>query len=122
MKKIFWFIFTLTSKYREDRSLWVSNMPSHSKAADLKTLFTTYGKVAVAKVVMKKDKDGSKVYGLISMSKKEEAERAMTQLHDTIFDGNILSITKPDPKILEIAQSQKPKANSPAKRFTFNIN
>lgn len=71
---------------------------------------------------MKKDKDGSKVYGLISMSKKEEAERAMTQLHDTIFDGNILSITKPDPKILEIAQSQKPKANSPAKRFTFNIN
>ncbi|CAD5119364.1 DgyrCDS7981 [Dimorphilus gyrociliatus] len=101
---------------REDRSLWVSNLPTHARAADLKTLFTSYGTVIVAKVVMKKDKESSKVFGLIIMSKKEEAERAMNELHDTEFEEKILSITKPDPKILELAQSQKPKANSPSKR------
>ncbi|WP_395239572.1 hypothetical protein, partial [Salmonella sp. s54412] len=55
------------------KSLWVSNLSSMTRAADLKTRFTQYGKVVGAKIVTNSKAPGAQCFGLVTMSTSEEA-------------------------------------------------
>ncbi|RZF47485.1 hypothetical protein LSTR_LSTR007412 [Laodelphax striatellus] len=63
----------------EDRSLWVKNLRTDTPAMELKTLFSKYGKVVRAKVVIDTRRAHPKCYGYVTMSTVEEAESIAKQ-------------------------------------------
>ncbi|XP_039969004.1 SAFB-like transcription modulator [Bactrocera tryoni] len=65
------------------RNLWVSGLPSLTRASDLKTIFSKYGKVIGAKVVTNTRTLGTRCYGYVTMSSSPDASHCFEHLHHT---------------------------------------
>ncbi|XP_062869426.1 scaffold attachment factor B1 [Trichomycterus rosablanca] len=76
------------------RSLWVSGLASTTKATDLKTLFSKYGKVVGAKVVTNARSPGARCYGFVTMSSAEETTECINHLHRTELHGRMISVER----------------------------
>ncbi|XP_024134294.1 scaffold attachment factor B1 [Oryzias melastigma] len=76
------------------RNLWVSGLSSTTRATDLKTLFSKYGKVVGAKVVTNAKSPGARCYGFVTMSSTEEATKCISQLHRTELHGKMISVER----------------------------
>lgn len=76
-------------------SMWIIGLPSTIKAAELKSLFSKYGRVATAKVMSSKSKtDGPQWFGFITMGSPDEASKCITNLHRTELHGKMISVEK----------------------------
>lgn len=91
----------VTSKDEKDagcaassRNLWVSGLSSTTRATDLKTLFSKYGKVVGAKVVTNAKSPGARCYGFVTMSSTEEATKCISDLHRTELHGRMISVER----------------------------
>nr|XP_006815966.1 PREDICTED: SAFB-like transcription modulator-like isoform X2 [Saccoglossus kowalevskii] len=97
------------------KNLWVSNLSSTTKATDLKSAFSKYGKVIGAKIVTNAHSPGARCYGFVTMSSHAEANKAFHHLHRTELHGRIIYVewAKTDPA----ASSRKPtdKKDTPSK-------
>ncbi|XP_055077070.1 scaffold attachment factor B1 isoform X2 [Periophthalmus magnuspinnatus] len=76
------------------RNLWVSGLASSTRATDLKTLFSKYGKVVGAKVVTNAKSPGARCYGFVTMSTTEEATKCISHLHRTELHGRMISVER----------------------------
>ncbi|XP_056459938.1 scaffold attachment factor B1 isoform X1 [Gadus chalcogrammus] len=76
------------------RNLWVSGLSSTTRATDLKTLFSKYGKVVGAKVVTNAKSPGARCYGFVTMSSSDEATSCITHLHRTELHGKMISVER----------------------------
>uniref|UniRef100_A0A3B5AJ25 Scaffold attachment factor B2-like n=1 Tax=Stegastes partitus TaxID=144197 RepID=A0A3B5AJ25_9TELE len=76
------------------RNLWVSGLSSTTRATDLKTLFSKYGKVVGAKVVTNAKSPGARCYGFVTMSSTEEATKCISHLHRTELHGRMISVER----------------------------
>ncbi|CAL1593730.1 unnamed protein product [Knipowitschia caucasica] len=76
------------------RNLWVSGLASSTRATDLKTLFSKYGKVVGAKVVTNAKSPGARCYGFVTMSTTEEATNCISHLHRTELHGRMISVER----------------------------
>uniref|UniRef100_A0A8C7Y3S1 Scaffold attachment factor B n=1 Tax=Oryzias sinensis TaxID=183150 RepID=A0A8C7Y3S1_9TELE len=76
------------------RNLWVSGLSSTTRATDLKSLFSKYGKVVGAKVVTNAKSPGARCYGFVTMSSSEEATKCISQLHRTELHGKMISVER----------------------------
>ncbi|XP_028260089.1 scaffold attachment factor B1 isoform X2 [Parambassis ranga] len=76
------------------RNLWVSGLSSTTRATDLKTLFSKYGKVVGAKVVTNAKSPGARCYGFVTMSSTEEATNCVSHLHRTELHGRMISVER----------------------------
>ncbi|XP_032902638.1 scaffold attachment factor B2 isoform X2 [Amblyraja radiata] len=76
------------------KNLWVSGLSSATRATDLKTLFSKYGKVVGAKVVTNARSPGARCYGFVTMSTSEEATKCIGNLHRTELHGRMISVEK----------------------------
>ncbi|XP_072245688.1 scaffold attachment factor B1 [Leuresthes tenuis] len=76
------------------RNLWVSGLASTTRATDLKTLFSKYGKVVGAKVVTNAKSPGARCYGFVTMSSTEEATNCISHLHRTELHGRMISVER----------------------------
>ncbi|XP_063084868.1 scaffold attachment factor B2 isoform X3 [Cavia porcellus] len=76
------------------RNLWVSGLSSTTRATDLKSLFSKYGKVVGAKVVTNARSPGARCYGFVTMSTAEEATKCISHLHRTELHGRMISVEK----------------------------
>nr|XP_019936184.1 PREDICTED: scaffold attachment factor B1-like [Paralichthys olivaceus] len=74
------------------RNLWVSGLSSTTRATDLKTLFSKYGKVVGAKVVTNAKSPGARCYGFVTMSSTEEATKCISNLHRNELHGRMISV------------------------------
>ncbi|KAM9848963.1 scaffold attachment factor B1 [Aulostomus maculatus] len=74
------------------KNLWVSGLASTTRATDLKTLFSKYGKVVGAKVVTNAKSPGARCYGFVSMSSTDEATKCISHLHRTELHGKMISV------------------------------
>ncbi|XP_034035643.1 scaffold attachment factor B1 isoform X2 [Thalassophryne amazonica] len=75
-------------------NLWVSGLSSTTRATDLKTLFSKYGKVVGAKVVTNAKSPGARCYGFVSMLTTEEATKCISSLHRTELHGRMISVER----------------------------
>ncbi|KAK8781713.1 hypothetical protein V5799_016948 [Amblyomma americanum] len=105
------------------RNVWVSNLSSTTRAADLKALFSKHGKVVAAKIVTNARTPGARCYGFITMGTMEEAIKCVQHLHGTELHGKTISVerTKYEPggalKRSEAKNNQaKARANAAAAR------
>ncbi|XP_044055883.1 scaffold attachment factor B1 isoform X2 [Siniperca chuatsi] len=76
------------------RNLWVSGLSTTTRATDLKTLFSKYGKVVGAKVVTNAKSPGARCYGFVTMSSTEEATKCISHLHRTELHGRMISVER----------------------------
>ncbi|XP_078097543.1 SAFB-like transcription modulator isoform X2 [Mustelus asterias] len=76
------------------KNLWISGLSSNTKAADLKNLFSKYGKVLSAKVVTNARSPGARCYGFVTMSSSAEMSRCISHLHRTELHGQQISVEK----------------------------
>ena len=77
--------------------MYVSNLGFQVTDEELKTLFTKYGEVTSAKVVMDRETGRSRGFGFVEMADKA-AEEAMKELDGTQLDGRSIAVSKAKPK------------------------
>ncbi|CAG07961.1 unnamed protein product, partial [Tetraodon nigroviridis] len=102
------------------KNLWVSGLSSTTRATDLKTLFSKYGKVVGAKVVTNAKSPGARCYGFVTMSSTEEATKCITHLHRTELHGKMISVerAKNEPAGKKPADKTEPKKPGSERRHS----
>jgi len=79
-------------------NIYVGNLSWNLKDQDLTDLFTPYGEVASAKIVMDKFTQRSKGFGFVDMPNDEQAQAAISQLNGSEVDGRNLVVNESRPK------------------------
>ncbi len=78
--------------------MYVGNLSYDTSEADLRTAFEGYGKVSSANIVTDKYTGKSRGFGFIEMENNDEANEAMTKLHDTELNGRNLNVNEAKPR------------------------
>ena len=78
--------------------LYVGNLSYDTSEAELRTAFEGYGKVSSCNLVTDKYTGKSRGFGFVEMESKDEANEAMTNLHDTELNGRNLNINEAKPR------------------------
>lgn len=73
--------------------LYVGNLSFEATESDLSELFNGVGSVQTAEVVSHRDTQRSKGFAFVTMTSVEEAQRAVTELHDKEFMGRKLVVS-----------------------------
>merc|ERR1712096_310546 len=76
------------------RNLWISGLSSSTRATDLKTTFSKYGKVVGAKVVTNARTPGARCYGYVTMHSGEDAVKCIQNLNKTELHGKMITVEK----------------------------
>jgi len=92
-------------------NIYVSNLSFNVKDEDLKELFTSYGEVTSAKVIMDKMTNQSRGFGFVEMSDDEASKKAIAELDGTSVDNRTIKITEARPKEDRPARSNSPFRN-----------
>ena len=79
-------------------NIYVGNLSWGLKDQDLANLFTPYGEVASAKIVMDKFTQRSKGFGFVEMPNDEQAQAAIAQLNGSEIEGRNLVVNESRPK------------------------
>jgi len=79
-------------------NIYVSNLGFNVGDDDLKKLFTGYGSVSSAKVIIDKFSNRSKGFGFVEMEDDNAAKKAITELNGTMADGRPLKVSEARPR------------------------
>lgn len=79
-------------------NIYVGNLSWNLKDQDLAGLFTPYGEVSSAKIVMDKFTNRSKGFGFVEMANDEQAQAAINELNGAEVDGRNLVVNESRPK------------------------
>ena len=90
--------------------LWISDLSSSTRAADLKSTFLKHGKVVNAKIVSNSRTPGAKCFGLVTMGTPEEAVKCIAELNNKELNGKTI-----------IVQKCKPDATGPPKVSYYDL-
>lgn len=78
--------------------LYVGNLAYGISDGDLDQLFSSYGTVRSAQVIMDRDTGRSKGFGFVEMSSEQEAQAAIQGLHGKEVEGRALTVNEARPK------------------------
>ena len=76
------------------KGLWIANLASETRAADLKSIFSNFGKVVSAKVVTSSSANSKRYYGYVVMEKSQDAQACVDNLNNTEIHGKVISVQK----------------------------
>ena len=79
-------------------NIYVGNLSWNLKDQDLQNLFSEYGEVTSAKIVLDKFTNRSKGFGFVEMSGDAEAQAAIDALNGTEVDGRNIVVNESRPK------------------------
>jgi RNA recognition motif-containing protein len=79
-------------------NLFIGNLSRDVTEAELRELFTPFGKLISVTVVKDKFSGVSKGFGFVEMAEKAEAEAAITALHRKPLKGQSMDITEARPR------------------------
>ncbi len=79
-------------------NIFVSNLGFHVESNDLRNLFTPYGEVTSANVVMERETNRSRGFGFVEMVNKNEGMEAIDKLNGNIVEGRALTVNEARPK------------------------
>ncbi len=78
-------------------NIYVGNMNFNLKDEDLANLFTPYGEVGSAKIIMDRESGRSKGFGFVEMGNDEAALKAIAELHESEVMGRKLIVNEAKP-------------------------
>ncbi|MFW6275941.1 MAG: RNA recognition motif domain-containing protein, partial [bacterium] len=67
---------------------FVAKLSSATTSEDLNDLFAEYGEVVSAKVIMDRETGSSKRFGFVEMKEDSEAQKAIKDLNECLFDNS----------------------------------
>ena len=73
--------------------MYVSNLSFHTTDDDLKALFSQYGSVSSAKIIMDRESGKSRGFGFVEMDTAAEGEAAMQALNNKEIEGRTMSVS-----------------------------
>lgn len=79
-------------------NLYVSNLDYAMQDEELKKMFTGYGNVSSAKVIMDRMTGKSRGFGFVEMPDKTEATKAIDSLNGKLLDGKAIRVSEARPK------------------------
>jgi RNA recognition motif-containing protein len=79
-------------------NIFIANLDWSITSDDLKTTFSSFGKVDYAHVVYEKDTKRSRGFGYVEMENTEEAIRAIEALNGMEVNGRALDVKIASPK------------------------
>ncbi len=80
------------------KKLYVGNLGWGVTETQLQELFTPYGTVVSAQVIMDRDTGRSKGFGFVEMGTDEQAQAAIAGMHGQMVDGRSLTVNEARPK------------------------
>jgi RNA recognition motif-containing protein len=75
-------------------NIYVSNLSFNIQDKDLSDLFTGYGEVSSAKIIMDKVTNRSRGFGFVEMPDEEASKKAIAGLDGTTKDGRTIKVTE----------------------------
>jgi RNA recognition motif-containing protein len=79
-------------------NIFVAKLSSGTKAEDLEQLFSKFGEITSAKVVIDRRTGLSKRYGFVDMADEQAGYEAIDKLNDTELDGSQIVVKMSIPK------------------------
>jgi len=79
-------------------NIYVGNLSYGVNDAQLAEMFSPYGQVQTASVVMDRATGRSRGFGFVEMPNADEAKQAIEALHEKDFDGRALKVNEARPK------------------------
>lgn len=95
-----------------EKRLFVGNLPFTMTSDDLRALFTTFGEIVSAEIVINKISNRSKGFGFVEFAQSSEAQAAIDALNETEQGGRKIIVSFARPKV-ESSFTQ-PSNSSPA--------
>ena len=74
-------------------NIYVSNLSFHTSEADLKTMFSKFGEVSSAKIIMDRDTNQSRGFAFVEMPTVSEGNEAIAGLNNVEIEGRPLSVS-----------------------------
>ena len=74
-------------------NIYVSNLSFHTSEEDLKNLFSKFGAVTSAKIIMDRETNRSRGFAFVEMSSEEEGNAALSGLNQKEIEGRPLSVS-----------------------------
>ena len=78
--------------------IYVGNLPYATGSQELSELFSQYGHVAQANVIMDRESGRSKGFGFVDMPNTEEATAAIEELNSSRVSGRTLRVSQAHPR------------------------
>ncbi|MFO0934905.1 MAG: RNA-binding protein [Gemmataceae bacterium] len=79
-------------------NIYVGNLPWQATQDDLVSLFSQYGTVSRAQIVMDRETGRSRGFGFVEMPTEEEANKAIDSLNEQDFNGRPLTVNIAKPR------------------------
>jgi cold-inducible RNA-binding protein len=80
------------------KKLYVGNLTYNVNESDLETLFSQYGSVQSAQVIVDRDTNRSKGFGFVEMGSDAEAQAAIQGLNEHEHEGRRLTVNEAKPR------------------------
>jgi RNA recognition motif-containing protein len=78
--------------------IYVGNLPYSAAEQDVRQAFESHGEVTDVSIITDKFTGKSKGFGFVEMPNQEQAERAISALHDTDMQGMTLRVSEARPR------------------------
>ena len=78
--------------------LYVGNLTYNVNESDMEALFTPFGVVQSAQIIVDRDSNRSKGFGFVEMDTDAQAQAAIQALHDQEHDGRRLTVNEAKPR------------------------
>jgi RNA recognition motif-containing protein len=78
-------------------NIFVAKLSANTTSEDLRTLFSEYGEVTSANVIIDRLTGRSKRYGFVEMKNDEEASKAIEELNECEYDNSQIVVKKARP-------------------------
>ena len=83
----------------QEKKLYVGNIAYSMDNDSLKEMFTPFGEVVSAQIIMDRDSGRSKGFGFVEFSNTKEAQAAIDKMNGKEFDGRALTVNEARPRV-----------------------
>ncbi|MFH1607621.1 MAG: RNA-binding protein [archaeon] len=97
--------------------IYVGNLPFGVDNNKLKELFSSYGEVEEATVIMNKFNGRSKGFGFVTLKDDESAKKAIAEMNDKEVDGRQLKVNEAKPMDPDRPRPPRRDFNSRDRRY-----
>ena len=78
--------------------IYISNLSPFIQNEDIQKMFSKYGTVSAANIIMDKFTNRSKGFGFVTMPNEDEAQKAIQELDGTSIEGKSITVNKAKPR------------------------
>jgi len=77
---------------KSDTKVFVANLPWSLRGKDLKEIFSEYGEVVYAKVILDRETGRSKWFGFVEFANPEDAKKAVEEMQGAEINGRPIKL------------------------------